>query len=76
MSRKAKTELGPISTVVYACSQVFLFFKILLKKKIVFIFREEGREEERERNINVLVLLHNPPLGTRPITQACALTRN
>ena len=31
---------------------------------------------ERERNINVWLLLAHPPLGTWPATQACALTGN
>ena len=33
-------------------------------------------EKERERNINVWLLLAHPPLGTQPATQACALTGN
>ena len=45
-----------------------------LFKKILFIFRERGREGERERNINQLPLTR-PPLGIWPTTQACALTR-
>ena len=49
-----------------------------LKKKILFIFidRREGKEKERERNINVWLLLGCPLLGTWPATQACALTGN
>ena len=49
-----------------------------LKKKILFIylFLERGREEERERNINVWLPLMHPVLGTWPTTQACALTGN
>ena len=38
--------------------------------------RGEGKEEEREGNINVWLPLTLPLLGTRPATQACALTRN
>ena len=38
--------------------------------------REEGRKKERERNINVWLLLTCFPLGTLPSTQACALTGN
>ena len=46
----------------------FYFFKIL------FIFRERGREEgERDRNINVWLPLACPLLGIWPATQACAL---
>ena len=36
----------------------------------------EGREEERERNINMWLPLAYPQLGTWPATQACALTGN
>ena len=36
----------------------------------------EGREKERERNINVWLPLTHPLLGTWPATQACALTGN
>ena len=35
-----------------------------------------GREAERARNIMCGCLLHVPPLGTWPATQACALTGN
>ena len=38
--------------------------------------RGEGKEKERDRNINVWVPLMCPLLGTWPATQACALTRN
>ena len=44
--------------------------------KILFYFRGEGREKERERNINVWFLSLGPPLGTWPEIQACALTGN
>ena len=42
----------------------------------LFLERGEGREKERERNINVWFPLTGPPLGTWPETQACALTGN
>ena len=48
-------------------------------KKILFIYfleSEEGKEKERERNINVWLPLERPLLGTWPATQAYALTRN
>ena len=55
-------------------SLVILFvFKILF---IYFLERGEGREKERERNINVWLPLTCPQLGTWPATQACALTGN
>ena len=38
------------------------------------VFRGEGREEDRERNINVWLPLVCPLLGTWPETQACVLT--
>ena len=42
----------------------------------LFLDRGEGREAERERNIKVWLPLMCPLLGTRPATQACALTGN
>ena len=42
----------------------------------LFLERQEGRENERERNINVWLPLKCPQLGTWPTTQACALTGN
>ena len=41
-----------------------------------FLEREEGREKEKERNINVWLPLACSLLGTWPATQACALTGN
>ena len=49
-----------------------LFFKTFY----LFIFRERGREGEREAAINVWLPLMHPPLGTWPTIQACALTGN
>ena len=47
------------------------------KRFYLFIFREKGREEkEREKNINVWLLLMCPLVGTWPATQACVLTGN
>ena len=48
----------------------YLLFK---KRFYLLIFRGEGREKEREGNINVWLPLVHPPLGTWPSTQACAL---
>ena len=42
----------------------------------LFIFRERGREGERERNITVWLSLARPLLRTWPLTQACAPTEN
>ena len=49
------------------------FLKILF---ILYLDRGEGREKERERNINVWLPLARPLWGTWPTTQACALTGN
>ena len=43
---------------------------------IVFIFRERGREGERERNITAWLPLMCPLLGTWLATQAYTLTGN
>ena len=46
-------------------------------KKILFIFREWGREEEKHRckiEISVGCLSYTPLPGTKPTTQACFLT--
>ena len=52
-------------------------FKYFLKDFIyLFLERGEGRETERERNINVWLPLMHPLLGAWPATQVCALTRN
>ena len=42
----------------------------------LFLERGEGKEKERERNINEWLPLACPLLGTWPATQACALTGN
>ena len=48
------------------------------KKDFTYLFLEkgEGREKERERNINVWLPLMHSLLGTWPATQACALIGN
>ena len=40
----------------------------------LFLDRGEGREKEREKNIEVSLPLARPLQGTWPATQACALT--
>ena len=52
-------------------------FKNTHKDFYLFIFRERGKEGEREgeKRQSVVALMH-PLLGTYPATQACALTRN
>ena len=42
----------------------------------LFIFRERGKEGEREGDINVWLPFAWPPLGTQASIQACALTGN
>ena len=55
--------------------KTLIIFKDFLKDFIyLFLERGERREKERERNINVWLPLTYPLLGTRPTTQACALT--
>ena len=49
------------------------FFKNFI---YLFLGRREGREKEREKNINVWLPLACPMLGTWPATQACTLTRD
>ena len=49
---------------------------IFLKILFIHFYRGEGREKERERNINVWLPLERPQPGTWPATQACAMTGN
>ena len=48
----------------------------VLKRCYLFLERGEGREKEKERNINVWLRLVHLPLGSWPATQECALSRN
>ena len=77
-----KPECSKVAeNIVLSSSQVFgysafissSFFK---KRFYLFIFRQSGRERERERNINVWLPFTRPLLGTWPVTQACVLTGN
>ena len=52
------------------------FFYFLKYFIYLFLERREGREKERERNINVWLPLACPLLGTWLATQECALTGN
>ena len=56
----------------------FNVIELYFLKDFIYLFleREEGREKERERNINVWLPLVHPLLGTKPTTQACARTGN
>ena len=42
----------------------------------LFLDRREGKEKQRERNINVWLPRMRPLLGTWPETQACSLMGN
>ena len=55
------------------CSIFLPFFKDFI---YLFLERGEGKEKEREKNIHVWLPRAHPQLGTRPVTQACALTGN
>ena len=56
----------------------FLIHFFCVFKGFIYLFleREEGREEERERNIDVWLPLACPQMETQPVTQACALSGN
>ena len=56
----------------------FLPFLSFPSKYFIYllVFRERGKEGERERSIKVCLPLAYPLLGTWPATQACALTGN
>ena len=55
-----------------------MIFQLVLKKDLIYLFLErgEGREKEREKNINVWLPLTHPLTGTWPATQAYVLTGN
>ena len=68
----------PSTDILHPCVGLFIGILIFLlfKRFHLFIFRERGREGERERNINVWLPLTQPLLGTWPKAQVCALTGN
>ena len=51
-----------------------ILFFLSSPKDILIDFRDEGKEKERERNIDCL--LYAPQVGTEPETPTCALTGN
>ena len=58
-------------------NRVLCFLHTFFKDFVyLFLERREGREKERERNMNVWSTLMWPPLGTQPATQVCAPTGN
>ena len=69
----------PMSTLLS-----FIYLPMYFLKRFylsLFLGRRERTEKERDRNINVseiqrVVASRRPQTGTRPATQACALTGN
>ena len=59
---------------IIQCTHNFLFYFLFFL--LFFLERGEGKEKERERNINVWLPFTLPVLVTWPATQACALTGN
>ena len=75
---------GPtsVNSFKYACI-FFLMISYFNNFFFLLLILERGREGEREgkkcqseRKTLISALLHTPLLGTKPATQACALTRN
>ena len=55
----------------------FIFYTFYLLRFYLFTLEGgEGKEKERERNINVWLPFLRPQLGTWPTVKACALTWN
>ena len=56
--------------------EIFCYFTFF-KRFYLFIFRDRGREREKEgEKLDVWLPLARPQLGTQLVTQACALTGN
>ena len=75
----AKCFSAPVDMIMWLLYIILLIWYItFLKKDFIYFFLErgEGKEKEREGNINVWLPLTCPLLGTCPPTQACALTGN
>ena len=67
--------------LMYYETYILIFYfnawnSFLFKDFIYFLERGEGKEKEKERNINVCLPLMCPQLGIWPTMQACALTGN
>ena len=72
-----KMEFQAIFFITKVAFCIAMYFILFLKYFIYSCLeRGEGREKDRERNINVWLPLACPLLGTWPATQVCALTGN
>ena len=70
-------RLLPFNRVWSECACRENIFFSFFKRFYLFIFRERGREGEREGEKHPYVVAsHTPPTGDLAITQACALTGN
>ena len=68
---------GDVCTMIKLPNDAFLRKCFFFFKQILFIFRERGREGEREgEKHQCVVASHTPPEGTWPATQACVLNGN
>ena len=67
-----------VHTCVYMYTHIYIYaYSFYFFLKILFISRQRGMERGRRRESSMCgCLLHIPPPGTRPATQACALTGN
>ena len=72
LSERSRCKVAYIFMIPYS-SLIIYFLKGFM---YLFLERGEGREKEKEGNIDVWLLLTCPQQGTQPTTQACALTGN
>ena len=77
MGRQSCTLQGGSSDISSTHQAPYIIITMLFFLRFYFfIFRERGREGEREGNISVWLPLVRPQVVTWPATQACALTKN
>ena len=77
--KKCSSSITTFLSLKYLFLGNIYFLKeiLLFKFNYSFIFREKGREGEREgEKHQCVVASHILPLGTWPATQVCALTGN
>ena len=74
-SRNINQDFKKRSTQFWSvCSGILTYFSFsFIFTDFNCFYRGEGRQQERERNIKVWLLLMRPLLGTWPATQACVL---